>query len=80
MDKKKPTNQLSRMVFNTYTNDSHVKPSVVCSCLFYFPLKHDQIKETLRKAEGYARQDVVRILSKWDSIFNATFSLPQTFD
>ena len=52
-------------------------------CLFsvcVFSLKFDPHKETLRKAEDYGCQDVVRRLSKFDSIFKATNFLPQTFD
>ena len=49
-------------------------------CVFYFPLKCDPLEETPRKAEDYAYHDEVRRLSKWDSIFKATYSLPQTFD
>ena len=43
------------------------------------PLKYDQLKESPRKAECYAFQDKVWRLSKLNSNFKATYSLPQTF-
>ena len=49
-------------------------------CLFYFPLKCDPLEKTPRKTEGYAYQDVMRRLLKWDLIFQATYSLPEIFD
>ena len=49
-------------------------------CVFCFPLKCDTLEETPRKAACYAYYIKVRRLSKWDSIFKATYSLPQTFD
>ena len=48
-------------------------------CVFYFPLKYDPVEETPKKAAGNAYHYKVRRLSKWDSIFKATYSVPQTF-
>ena len=81
MDKKKAKKPIYHNCFhgtNKYTNGSHGYLSVLC--LFYFPLKCDPLEKTPRKAEGYAYQDTVCRLLEWDSIFKATYSLPQTFD
>ena len=78
MDKKKakkPSDQNCFHGTNKYTNGSHGYLSVFL-CLFYFPLKCDPLEIFFRKAEGYAYQDLVRRLLKWDSIFKATYSLP----
>ena len=80
MDKKnKPTDQTYFHGSNKSTNGSYGYQGDYF-CVFYFLLKCDPLKETPRKSEDYACQDVVRRLSKWDSIFKATYSLPQTFD
>ena len=62
-----------------YKFQSWISKSIFCVC-FFFCWNVTHLKETPRKAEGYAYQSKVRILSKLDSNFKATYSLPQTFD
>ena len=82
MDKKKANKPTNQNCVHGSKNIQMVAMEipVVIYCGFFVLLKCDPFEETPRKAEGYACQDKVRRLSKWDSIFKANYSLQQTFD
>ena len=77
-----PRNRLTRIIYMAPINIQMVAMDIQVHFLrvFYFPLKCDQLEETTRKAAYYAYHNQVRRLSKWDSFFKATYSLPQTID